>query len=82
MSDIKGLYNGAFDHLRFKTALLKKVDDGWLAQFDDIQLGYLAHGWHPFAKEDFVNVIDYGNPDDPNAYKPSDMYRGPYASEI
>jgi len=83
MDDIKGLYVGDIPTLKHKTAMLRRGERGsWLAQFDQFDLWPWSHGWHEFSSKDFVNVIDYGNPNDPNAYKPCDPYRGSYASRI
>lgn len=62
-----GTYRGPSNVLGARTALLQRPKDGrggWLAQFDDLELGIMAHGWHWFDASCFPDARQLGAADD------------------
>lgn len=62
----QGIYMGAITALQGERALLRNVEpidhDRVLAQFDKLDLEHegnnLAHGWHEFEQDDFLEYIE------------------------
>jgi hypothetical protein len=73
---IRGFYKGIKRRLIGKTALLRVSGEGYLAQFDSLNLKE-SHGWYYFPKDDFEIEPEYVDckPEECGSrmYRPNDL---------
>lgn len=74
---VRGTYIGIRDDLQGKSAMLRRLPQGWRVQFDDLTLkvdpegpeptedapeNSLGYGWHRFLPDDFrINLVFGGD---------------------